>query len=90
MIVRRKGGMTEYIPSPREKREGVLRDYALELYENLNTRLRHIEKELDLPPDWSDDFSNIMARIRREEAETSRINREMLAVGINHEKMIES
>jgi hypothetical protein len=89
MIVRRKGGLTEFIPSPQEKREGVLRDYALELYENLGTRLRHIENKLGLPSDGSDDFLNIMARIRREEAETSRINREILA-GINHEVVIES
>jgi hypothetical protein len=90
MIVRRKGGMTEFIPSPQEKREDVLRDYALELYENLDTRLRQIEKVLGVPSDGSDAFSSIMACIWREEAETSRINREMLAAGINHEEMIES
>jgi hypothetical protein len=31
MIVRRKGGLTEFIPSPREKREGLIRDHILEL-----------------------------------------------------------
>jgi len=49
MIVRHQGGLTEFIPSPREKREGVIRDYALELMANLNVRLQRIETELDLP-----------------------------------------
>jgi hypothetical protein len=90
MIVRRKGGLTEFIPSPQEKREGVLRDYALELFENLDTRLRSIEEELGLSSVGSKAFTSIMARIRREESETSRINHEILATGINHEEMIES
>lgn len=90
MILRQQGGLTEFIPSPQEKREGVLRDYALQLLENLDVRLRRIEKNLGLPLNESGAFSSIMARIRREEAETSRINREMLANDINHEKMIES
>lgn len=88
MIVRRKGGLIEFIPTPREKREGVLRDYALELLENLDTRLRHIEKEFGLSSIGSQAFSNIVALIRREESETSRINREILAAGIDHEEMI--
>lgn len=79
MIVRRKGGLTEFIPSPREKREDVLRDYALELFENLNTRLQRIEEELGFSLVGSEAFFNIMARIRKEESETSRINREILA-----------
>jgi hypothetical protein len=88
MIVRRKGGLTEFIPSPQEKREGVLRDYALELLENLDTRLRRIEEELGLSSVGSKAFSNIKVSIRREEGETSRINREILTAGINHEEMI--
>ena len=49
MIVRQQGGLTEFIPSPREKRDGVIRDNALELIANLNARLQRIETELDLP-----------------------------------------
>lgn len=90
MIVRRKGGLTEYIPSPQEKREDVLRDYALELLENLDTRLRRIEKELSLSPVGSETFSNIMVGIRREETETSRINREILTAGSHYDERIES
>ena len=42
MIVRRQGGLTEFIPSPQEKRDGVLRDHTLELLANLDARIaRH-------------------------------------------------
>jgi hypothetical protein len=81
MIVRKKGGLTEFIPSPREKRESVLQDYAFELLQNLDNRLRRIEEEFGLSSVGSEAFSIIMTRIRREESETSRIKREMLASG---------
>lgn len=48
MITRRQAGMTELIPAPREKREGVLRDHALDLLANLDTRLGRIEAQLGL------------------------------------------
>jgi hypothetical protein len=35
VIVRRKGGLTEFIPSPRQKREGLIRDRVLELHTSL-------------------------------------------------------
>lgn len=35
MIVRSKGGLTEFIPTPQEKRDGLIRDHALGLLENL-------------------------------------------------------
>ena len=38
MIVRRQGGLTEFIPSPQEKREGILRDHTLDLLANLYRR----------------------------------------------------
>jgi len=38
MIVRRKGGLTEFIPTPQEKRDGLIRDHALGLLENLHQR----------------------------------------------------
>ena len=83
MIVRERRGMTEFIPSPQEKREGVLRDHALALLENLDARLRRIEAEFGLSEDEAAVFSNTMARIRREEAEARRINQKMIADGVN-------
>ena len=88
MIVRQEGGLTEFIPSPREKREGVIRDYALELMANLNARLQRIETELDLPSEEAADFTEIMKRIQQEETEARRINRKMLDSGVSHTERI--
>ena len=88
MIVRRQGGLTEFIPSPREKREGVIRDYALELMANLNARLQRIETELGLPREEADAFAEIIKRIQQEETETRRINRKLLDSGVSHSERI--
>jgi len=88
MIVRQQGGLTEFIPSPREKREGVIRDYALELMANLDARLRRIETELDLPTEEASAFAVIMKRIQREETETRRINRKLMDSGACHTERI--
>ena len=61
MIVKRRGGMTEFIPSPQEKREGLVRDHSFNLIENLHHRLSRLEEELGgyrsmrpklVPPFW--------------------------------------
>jgi len=88
MIVRQQGGLTEFIPSPREKREGVIRDYALELMANLNARLQRIETEFDLPSKEAEAFTEIMKRIQQEETETKRINRKLLDSGASHSERI--
>jgi hypothetical protein len=88
MIVRQQGGLTEFIPSPREKREGVIRDNALELMTNLNARLQRIETELALPREEATDFTEIMKRIQQEETETKRINRKLLDSGVSHSERI--
>ena len=88
MIVRQQGGLTEFIPSPQEKREGVIRDYARELMANLNARLQRIETELDLPSKEAAAFAEIMKRIQQEETETRRINRKLLDSGVSHTERI--
>ena len=88
MIVRRQGGLTEFIPSPREKRESVIRDYALELMANLDARLRRIETELGLPAEDASAFTDIMKRIQRQETETRQINRKLLDSGVSHTERI--
>jgi len=88
MIVRQQGGLTEFIPSPREKREGVIRDYALELMANLNVRLQRIETELDLPSEDAAAFTEIMKHIQQEETETRQINRKLLDSGVSHTERI--
>jgi hypothetical protein len=39
VLVTRRGGMTEYIPSPREKREALVRDHFTEVVELLHRYL---------------------------------------------------
>jgi hypothetical protein len=84
MIVRRQGGLTEFIPSPQEKREGVLRDHTLEL---LDARMRRIEERHGIEPEAAEAFAGLMARIRREEIEAGRINRELMDAGYLHEDL---
>ena len=88
MIVRRQGGLTEFIPSPREKREDVIRDHALDLLANLDARLQRMEKALNLPAEDAVAFAEIMKRIRREETETRLINRKLMDSGVSHTERI--
>jgi len=88
MIVRRQGGLTEFIPSPREKREYVIRDHALDLLANLDARLQRVEKVLNLPAEEAAAFAEIMKRIRREETETRLINRKLMDSGVSHTERI--
>jgi hypothetical protein len=88
MIVRRQGGLTEFIPSPREKREDVIRDHALDLLANLDARLQRVEKVLNLPAEEAAAFAEIMKRIRREETETRLINRKLMDSGVSHTERI--
>jgi len=87
MIVRRQGGLTEFIPSPQEKRDGILRDHTLDLLANLDARIRRIEERQGIEPDAAEAFSELMALIRREEIEAGRINRELMDAGYLHEDL---
>ncbi len=59
MIVRRKGGLTEFIPLPREKREGLIRDHILGLVENLHQRIERLERKVGLPDKESEAFASL-------------------------------
>ncbi len=67
MIVQRKGGLTEFIPSPREKREGLIRDYILGLVENLHRRIKRLERKAGLPDKESEAFESLYQRIQNDE-----------------------
>lgn len=67
MIVRRKGGLTEFIPSPREKREGLIRDHVLRLMENLHRRVEQLEREACLPAGEAEAFAVLFSRIKTDE-----------------------
>ena len=78
MIVRKTGGVTEFIPSLQEKRDGLFRDNFLNLLINLDVRVSLIENKLGISLKRSDDFSEIINRIKREESQNKKINRGFL------------
>ena len=84
MITRRSGGMTEFIPSPTEKRDGVIRNHVLDLLANLDQRLQRIEEAAGLPADLADAFADAMALIIHEEAHVRRLNEKLLDAGVVH------
>ncbi len=77
MLVKRRGGMTEYIPTPREKREALVRDHFTEVVELLHKRLIRIEQAFDLPEEDAEACASLLARIREEEQRTLLLNREL-------------
>ncbi len=89
MITRRSGGMTEFIPSPSEKRDGVIRNHVLDLLANLDERLRRIEEAAGMPTDPAEAFANAMVRITREEAHVRRLNEALLGAGLDHGEAIQ-
>ena len=78
MIVRRRGGMTEFIPSPTEKRDGIIHDHTLELLENLHRRLERIERLGRLPPDLAQDFSSMQEHLQDEEIRNIALHAELI------------
>lgn len=81
MIVRRKGGMTEYIPSPREKRDGLIRDHVLELLENLHYRLERLECEVGPPAAEAAAFKNLFNRINADEIRNLELHTDLITSG---------
>ena len=77
MLVKKRDGMTEYIPSPREKREALVRDNFVEVAELLHGRLTQIEERLGLPGTEAVNCGDLLERIRNEEKHTVRLNREL-------------
>lgn len=76
--------MTEFIPSPTEKRDGVIRNHVLDLLANLDQRLRRIEEAAGLPADLAHAFSDTMALIIREEVHIRLLNEKLLDAGVVH------
>ena len=81
MLVKRRGGMTEYIPSPREKREALVRDHFTEVVELLHKRLARFEQEFGLPEDEAQACVSLLARIREEERQACVLNRRLVEQG---------
>ena len=81
MIVRRKGGLTEFIPSPREKREGVIRDHVLGLLENLHRRIERLEHKAGLPAKEAEAFAVLFKRIQTDETRNLELHTSLITGG---------
>jgi len=77
MLVKRRGGMTEYIPTPKEKREALVRDHFTEVVELLHKRLVRLERAFELPEEEAEACASLLSRIREEEQRTLLLNREL-------------
>jgi hypothetical protein len=74
MLVKRNGGMTEFIPSPREKREGLIGDHILELVDLLHARLCLIEDASGRMPEEAIRCNQIIYSIKKEEENACILN----------------
>lgn len=81
MIVRRKGGLTEFIPSPREKREALIRDHALGLVENFHRRIVRLEQEAGLPTREAEAFKILFNRIKNDETRNLELHTNLMTRG---------
>lgn len=77
MLMKKRGGMTEYIPTPREKREALVRDHFAELAELFHRRLTRIEERLGLPGTEAVSCGDLLEHIRNEEKHTVQLNQEL-------------
>ena len=86
MIVKRRGGMTEFIPSPKEKREGLVRDHSFNRYlgyrgnliENLHHRLSRLEEELGLPLDEAEACTAFLDKMKQDESLNKEIHTSLI------------
>ncbi len=85
MLVKRRGGMTEFIPSPSEKRDGVIRNHVLDLLANLDERLQRIERATGVSSNLADEFVETITRIEREEQHVQQLNEDLHKAGITYE-----
>ena len=77
MLVKRRGGMTEYIPTPKEKREALVRDHFTEVVELLHKHLVRLEQAFELPEEEAEVCDSLLSRIREEEQRTLLLSREL-------------
>lgn len=73
----RKGGLTEFIPSPKEKRTALINDHVLNLLANIDQRVKEIEGFLKLPQDQAEAFALKLKFIQEEERASMALNRKM-------------
>ncbi|MCP3931736.1 MAG: VrlD [Bacteroidetes bacterium] len=82
MIIRRKGGLTEFIPSPQEKREGLIRDHVLGLVENLHQRIERLERKAGLPAEEAKAFTDLFRWMKTDESRNLKVHNSQIIDGI--------
>ena len=75
MRVRQAGGMVEFIPSPQEKRDGLIREYSIELQEFLHQRLSRLEYLLQVESPEARKCEFLFQEIAKEERANIDLNR---------------
>jgi hypothetical protein len=80
MIVRHKGGLTEFIPSPQEKREGLIRDHVLGLIEKLHMRIKKLEQNTGLPLVETKRFEDLLHHIKKDESRNHELHNRLSSI----------
>ena len=75
MRVRQAGGMIEFIPSPQEKRDGLIREFSIELQELLHQRLSRMEDLLQVENPEARKCELLFQEIAKEERANIDLNR---------------
>lgn len=78
MIVKRRDRMTEFIPSPQEKREGLVRDHSFSLIENLHHRLSRLGEELGLSLDEAEVCTAFLDKMKHDESLNKEIHTSLI------------
>lgn len=79
MLTKRNAGLTEFIPTPQEKRDGLIRDHVLELVSLLHERLSAIEGAETPSSEQAYRCHELLRQIAAEEMLSVDINRQLLA-----------
>ena len=66
MKTRKSGGMVEFLPTPSERKDGLIRDHIFELLDILDGRLGTLEEVVGIPKQEAERFRTIMTRIQKE------------------------
>lgn len=75
---KRNGGITEFIPTPSEKRESLIRDYFFTLLANLNDRLCRLESRAGVSSEESEDLNCLLKFIQTEEIRNQVLHQEKM------------
>ena len=71
--------MTEFIPSPQEKRDALIRDHTLDLLNALNERIGILEAYNGLSEALAKRFAKALSKIKQEEKQHIKVHSLLVA-----------